>query len=639
MVNLIPGRKPKPGTDVQIPANPPVPVLKARSQVAAASRITFKGTGWKNYKFGTNLWQLEAWRHYDICGELHGVTNAVANLGSRVEFNIHRIVNGKPGPKVTAEDDPVLAGYGDQILGGPDKAPENQRLAFVNLFVAGEYFQFVESPTNETVDRWFIVSVTQLTRAQDGSGKLQFDRPHEYGGGKVDYDPNDGSARSGILERCWTPHGQLSDHSDSSVRSAITVLNLIEQYNKRQSAQNDSRLAGAGALLLPDSFDFPAGDDQSPVDAFEARLGTEMGRTLEDPANARSLVPVMATVNGDDIDKVKWLTFETPLDEQTKDRLDQCIRRLATSLDVPPSVLLGGESSSHWTAWKDAEDTVTTFVAPLAARVAACATDGWLRPILIELGYDPTEYMIWYDLAPLLVKPDRHADAMALWDRGLINDEAARSMSGVKEADAHTPESYKAWMLAKLILAGSPLLTDPNTAAQLGIIATAPAPETPAIEAANDIPERTEPPRSPEQEALVAGAEMAALHSLAVAGKKMLTRGVRDQLMTEFAGRPFDLHTRLTVDSMEHAATLLDGTWDLLPALSARTGTDQRILRDVLGFYCASQMSSNSAHNPDTLTFLLSEGILAAGHRRCTHELCGNRLHPQECTAPKPVAA
>lgn len=637
MANLLGRKKKDPGTDVQIPPNPQPPVLnRKKSQVAAASRIRFDGTGWKNYKFGSNLWQVEGWRHYDICGELHGVTNAVANLGSRVEFNIHRIENGKPGAKITAEDDPQLAALGEEILGGAEKAPENQRLAFVNLFVAGEYFQFVESPTGEAVDRWFIISVTQLTRAQDGSGKLVFDRPHEYGGGKVTYDPDDGTGRSGILERCWTPHGQLSDHADSSVRSAITVLNLIEQYNKRSSAQNDSRLAGAGALLLPDSFDFPAGDDQSPVDAFEARLGTEMGKTLEDPANARSLVPVMATVNGEDIDKVKWLTFETPLDEQTKDRLDQCIRRLATSLDVPPSVLLGGESSSHWTAWKDAEDTVTTFVAPLAARVAECVTGGWLHPILIEMGYNPADYMVWYDLAPLLVKPDRHQDAMNLWDRGLINDESARRLSGVKESDAHTPESYKAWLLARLVLSGSPLLTDPNTAAQLGIIAQAPPP---AVEAAETIPDRTEPPRSPEQEALVAGAEMAALHSMAVAGKKMLTRGVRDQLMAEFAGRPFDLHTRLTVDSMEHATTLLDGTWDLLPALSRRTGTDQQILRDVLGFYCSSKMASGMPHDQDTLTFLLSEGILAAGHRRCTSEACGNPLNPQPCKAPRPVNA
>jgi hypothetical protein len=90
---------------------------------------------------------------------------------------------------------------------------------------------------------------------------------------------------------------------------------------------------------------------------------------------------------------------------------------------------------------------------------------------------------------------------------------------------------------------------------------------------------------------------------------------------------------------MEHATTLLDGTWDLLPALSRRTGTDQQILRDVLGFYCSSKMASGMPHDQDTLTFLLSEGILAAGHRRCTSEVCGNPLNPQPCKAPRPVNA
>lgn len=64
-----------------------------------------------------------------------------------------------------------------------------------------------------------------------------------------------------------------------------------------------------------------------------------------------------------------------------------------------------------------------------------------------------------------------------------------------------------------------------------------------------------------------------------------------------------------------------------------------QILKDVLGFYCASKMSSGLAHDPDTLTFMLSEGILAAGHRRCTSARCGNRLHPMPCTAPRGVTA
>lgn len=602
-----------------------------RNQVAAASRIRFDGTGWKTFKFNNNLWQLEAWRHYDRCGELHAVSNAIANLVSRVDIAIWKVENGKP---VAPADDPRIVALNDQILGGPEHASEWKRYAGLNLFVAGEYFQYVESPEDSDEDRWILLSVTQLERSQHDN-VIRFKRPAQYGG-MVEYNPDDPGAGGGILERAWTPHGQLYDHADSSVRAAIVILNLIEQYDKRASAQNDSRLAGAGAMFLPDSFDFPAADDQSPVDAFEARLGTEMGKTLQDPANARSLVPIMATVNAEDIDKIKWLTFETPLDEQTKDRLDQCIIRLARSLDIPPSALLGGEGSSHWTAWKDGEDTVTQFVAPIAGRICEPLTQGWLHPIIEEMALDPAEYMVWYDLAPLLKKPDQHATAVALWDRGVINDKALRRLSGVDETDAHDADSYKIWLITQSILKAPQLIADPSFTSQLGITAEA-APAV--VEAGNQPPERTEPPRTIEQESLVSGAEMAALHSLAVAGKKLLTRGVRDELMAEFQGRPFELHTRLNVTSFEHASTLLEGTWDLLPALARRTGTDVQILRDVLGFYCASKMSSAMTHDPDTLTFMLSEGILAAGHRRCSGDGCTNRLNPQPCTVPKGVTA
>jgi hypothetical protein len=190
------------------------------------------------------------------------------------------------------------------------------------------------------------------------------------------------------------------------------------------------------------------------------------------------------------------------------------------------------------------------------------------------------------------------------------------------------------------------LMADPAFIANLGAVGidfVAPAAQ-PAIGTAGDVtkpangaaiestPAEPTSTRTPAQEALVAGAEMAAMHSLAVAGKKLLTRGVRDEVLNEFAGRTFDLHTRVQVRDSDHAAALLEGTWDLLPALGIRTGTDVRILRESLNAYCAGQLVTGQPHNPDALTLFLSEGILAAGHRFCGPAGCRNRMHPLPCT-------
>ena len=54
------------------------------SLVASAARIKLDGQGWKSYKFGDDTWQTEAWRLYDIIGELRFIANCGARpcLGS-----------------------------------------------------------------------------------------------------------------------------------------------------------------------------------------------------------------------------------------------------------------------------------------------------------------------------------------------------------------------------------------------------------------------------------------------------------------------------------------------------------------------------------------------------------------------------
>lgn len=629
-----------------------------RNQVAAAASINVEGVGWKDFKFGSSAWQLEALRHYDRCPELRAVGNAVAAMASQCELAIWEKTNGEPGEKA---EQPKIAALSEQIYGGADERPGLIRLAALNLFNTGEFFNFIETVAGEATDRWMILSVAQVKRAP-GEPKLEFERPHKYGGGKVSYWVPEGKDKAidaarakqntGLLGRCWTEHPQKPDHADSSVRSALPLLNLIEQYDKRSSAQNDSRLAGAGIVFLPDSLDFPREPDEpdTPGEALEARIADAAGKTLKDQGHARSLVPIFATVAGEDIEKIKWLTFETPLDEQTKDRLDQCIRRLALGLDVPPEMLLGLGGMNHWGAWQAEASTHKNFVAPLLARMCHALTETWLQPLLRQMNLDPEKYMVWFDMAPLVVHANRLADAIQLWEMGVLNDEALLEAASFPVTAKHSPESFQRWLLTKAVLANAQLLSDPVITKALGLTITAappggqpaiaapPAAATPALEQGPPAQgQPAEPPATAGQLALLAGVEMAALHSLGIAGKRMLTRGVRDDLMAAFAGRPFDLHTRLQVNNEDHALKLLDGTFDLVPQLGARTGTDPRILTDILRFYCSGQMVAGATHDTGTLAFLLSEGVLAAGHRFCTLEHCANQQHPQPCRIPVPA--
>src|SRR5262245_44830795 len=94
-------KKAPPAVDV------PGKALVPRNQVGAAAAMTLEGVGWKDVKFGSSAWQIEGWRHYDRCGELRAVANAVAAMASQCELFIAEKVEGEPGPK--AKDAKIAA--------------------------------------------------------------------------------------------------------------------------------------------------------------------------------------------------------------------------------------------------------------------------------------------------------------------------------------------------------------------------------------------------------------------------------------------------------------------------------------------------------------------------------------------------
>ena len=64
---------------------------ETRSLVASAARIKMDGLGWRTYRFGDDTWQTEAWRLYDIVGELRFVANWIGSACSRVRIYVAQV--------------------------------------------------------------------------------------------------------------------------------------------------------------------------------------------------------------------------------------------------------------------------------------------------------------------------------------------------------------------------------------------------------------------------------------------------------------------------------------------------------------------------------------------------------------------
>jgi hypothetical protein len=596
------------------------------------------GSSWKGWKFGDQDWQKEAWRHYDLCGELRYVANWIGNSVSRCRLYVAEVDDvGRPGEE--AESDEIQA-IAETMFGGPGGRAEAQRALGIHLTVPGEAYICAESVAAADKDIWYVVSTSEIRRQTD---KIIVERSHVHGGGRYELTSED------LLLRVWTPHPRRHDFADSPVRAVLPILREIEQLTKHVAAQIDSRLAGAGLLLLPQEIDFPKADgDPEGVEGFMKVLARNMAAALTSREDASSMVPVMATVPGEFVDKIKWLTFETALTDVAKDLRQESIRRLALAMDVPPEILLGQGSANHWSAWQIEESAIKVHIVPVLNRIAEALTAGYLAPALKVLGEDPEKFCFWYDTSPLTQRPDRQAEAKELHAAGLLSDQTLRETGNWSEDDAPDQDEDQRRFARELIRLNPMLLADPTlkelagmpaevleqadpAAAAGGTPVEEPPPEEPlAGEGDRALPEAPTNGASPAQQGLAAaglldpsayrlasvlhdmalevGSDLVVRRAMELAGKRLLTRAARVE------GRCQDipahlLHTQLKVLNHTHATSLLVGAFDPVSDLADRVGVNTDQLTSLLDIYCRELLLRGAPHDPAALRMWLRAGL------------------------------
>jgi hypothetical protein len=314
---------------------------------ASVALVELDGVGWQTWRPGSRAWQTEAWRLYDITGQMRFVANWVGNSCSRCRLYVAEV--GPDGETAgETEDDDVAVLAAGPLGTGPAK-DEALRLLGINLYVPGESYIVAEAEGGgRGEDAWWVVSGNQMRRTGD---RVLIRRSLLHGGGDLLYRPG-----VDLILRVWTPHPADTDEPDSPTRSAIPDLREIEAIRKREFAELDSRLAGAGILPLPQGIDFPRGDDDPPgLDGFYALLQRVMGTSLQNRSSAEALVPILMTAPPETIDKIKLVTFWSELSDQLLPMREAAVKSLAQSLDVPPEILLGVGDVNHWCTTPDTE--------------------------------------------------------------------------------------------------------------------------------------------------------------------------------------------------------------------------------------------------------------------------------------------
>jgi hypothetical protein len=381
----------------------------------------------------TQQWQGDAWNYYDRIGELRFVSNWVGNVMSRARLVVAKDIDGvlvvqTDGPAVEA-----LASY----FGGWQGQSQMLQQTGVHLTIPGEMYHVV---INET--EWHCLAHDKVK----GSGK------------QLHADLGDGArtliGTKDMAIRVWTPHPKEPLYADSPVRSNLGTLAEIATLNAHVQAQLESRLAGAGILMLPSEMTFPPPKEADPAstqaDQFMAVLAEAMMTPIKDRDSASAIVPIVVTAPGEFLAAARHLTFWSELDNKTIEMRDNAVKRLALGLDTPPEVLLGMADSNHWNAWLVDEAAVKSHLEPRLAVVAHAVTTAYLRPALKGIVSDAEDYYVVADTSEIRLRPNRSKEAVELYDRGELGSIAVLRETGFKPEDAMKPEERREWLLRKI---------------------------------------------------------------------------------------------------------------------------------------------------------------------------------------------
>lgn len=477
-----------------------LPTPEANALTAAAQPVTSPRT---ELIRTPDTWQDEAWQYYSDLGEFRYAADWEANMLSRVRFYAAKL---EPG-----EDEPVRAEAGTAVdlmttfAGGVAGQAQIMAGLGTQLSVPGEGYLIVENVNG--IEQWSVRSIDEVRAARGGYEVIDENSPKTGTNWRLL------AAESMAPIRVWRPNKRYHHLADSPARAARTTMRELELVNRHIVAQYLSRLASAGVWLVPDEITFPVREEFADApDPFMAEWIEIASEAIRTPGTAAGVVPLPIKVPAEYVDKIKHLDFTLQIDEKIIEKRDSAIKRLASQLNVPPEVLLGMGDLNHWNAWAVDETSLKVNVAPDAELIASALTTGYLQPRLkASRVEDWANWVVWYDMSELTLRPDRSDDAIALYDRLEINGAALRRETGFNEADKPSDEELKEQglkIIIKTLPSGGPSALSELTGENVNItaVATAPTGDTPAPDADPDPPpeDRSPPAEDAAREAAAA---------------------------------------------------------------------------------------------------------------------------------------
>lgn len=621
--------------------------VERRTALAGATAMVDLGDGssWKTWRFGNTDWQTEAWRLFDLVGELTKLSGRVGDSVSQARLYVTEV--DETGEEQGEVQDQAIARLAAVPLGTGSQRDDNLRLAGTDLAVGGECWIVGEGAAKnpeKAEGSWFVVTGAALSRE---GGEVKVKRPKQRGGSKLTL--RDGTD---LLIRCWRPHPNDTDQATSFTRSAIVPLREIELLTKREFAELDSRLTGAGVMFLPEGIDYPRHPDDPPgIAGFMAYIQRAAAASMGDQSRASAMVPILATLPDhflEHLDKLRPINFWSELSAEITPMKDKAIGRVASMAEIPAEVLTGIADANHWTAWLISDEGIR-WIKGYLGLIADALTRGFLHRAIpaVAPNADPKRYAFAFDTSTLASKPNRLEDATALHDRFLISDVELVKAGAFDPDVMPTTDQRVVQVLLKLIQTQPDLIRDPAIQLALGLPKiesvglppTAdqntdgdpnddesegggtdegppnggepeePADEARAITAALDArileltATRVVAPPSPEK-VFNASAKLLVMRALELAGGRLTTPQERRGRWGDVPRH--ELHHHVGPIPPEKAVRVTQGAWNHVALVASDLGVNADDLGALLGGYVHELLTRGIRHHDDLLYAALS---------------------------------
>lgn len=416
------------------------PVRPSRSLTASAQRVTKANA--VDARRLVRPWQADALAKYETLGQIHYAAQFYARPLSRLRlFAAELDDNGEP----QESEDPKLQALWDRVQdpGGGRSVMCGQygRLRFLT----GESY-LVCTPDDDYEEKWEMLSVAELKVDPDGNyRRFKFpgsapevltEMPEEA------FEPMDGEA---VVYRLWRRDPVYSALADSPMRGVLDDCDRLILLNLAMRARATSRIAKPGLLCIPNEISPPNPDASPDEDAmsnpFFADIYKAASESISDPGSAAAAMPIMWFVDGELIDKIKYIKLYEPGEEyQEGEQRKECIVDIATGLDFPAEALLGLGDVNKWNGLEISEDA-WKHVLPVAQEMVDDFTSSYMRPAAKADGYANWKRVcIGFDAAAVINHPDRGKDATELYDRRAIGKAALRDAKNFDDDDAPTQD-------------------------------------------------------------------------------------------------------------------------------------------------------------------------------------------------------